>query len=88
MKRLTFVVLALACVVLTNATVMGQVTTSATFPTAGASVSGVGTIAWTNPGEHLSDNGSYATATLTGSAISYYLPGDRLMDLRFPPTQR
>lgn len=38
-----------------------------------ASDSGVGTVAWTNPGNVASSNNSYATATLTSGSVSHYL---------------
>jgi hypothetical protein len=40
----------------------------------GANVTGIGTVAWTNPGNALSDDNSFATVTLTtGSTASNYL---------------
>ena len=41
----------------------------------GASVGGVGTVAWTSPGSITADDSSYATCALTSSAQSNYLSG-------------
>jgi hypothetical protein len=51
-----------------------QTTAGPNNPTAGASVTGVGTVAWSNPTNIYSDNSSYATVALaTSSTISNYL---------------
>ena len=44
----------------------------------GASVTGVGTVAWTSPGSITADDSSYATCALASSAQSNYLSGDEL----------
>jgi hypothetical protein len=49
-------------------------TTSATNAGTGTNVTGVGTISWTNPGNIIADDTSYATATLS-NATSRYLEG-------------
>ena len=40
-------------------------------PTACASVAGIGTVAWTNPGNAVSSNNSYATASVDGTTTNY-----------------
>ena len=50
-------------------------TTSATNARAGASVTGIGTLAWTNPGYITADNSSYATAAVSQNVTTQYLEG-------------
>jgi hypothetical protein len=75
MKKSKVVLLLLACFALMSATTLGQITTSATFPTTGANVTGIGSVAWTNPGRIVANDDSYATAAITSSAGSNYSQG-------------
>ncbi|NVO20891.1 MAG: T9SS type A sorting domain-containing protein [Bacteroidetes bacterium] len=45
------------------------------YPATGANVTGVGTVAWVNPGNIGSNNNVYATVAVSGGAISNYLMG-------------
>ncbi|HCV43174.1 MAG TPA: hypothetical protein DGH68_06795, partial [Bacteroidetes bacterium] len=71
MKTFSTILLTLACVVLTSTTVMGQTTVGPNNAGTGANVASVGTVAWTNPGNALTNNNSYATVTLASQTSNY-----------------
>jgi hypothetical protein len=54
-------------------TTFAAVTTPVRNAGTGTNVTGVGTVAWTSPGNVISDNNSYATVAVSGGAISNYL---------------
>lgn len=49
----------------------GQTTVGPSFAGAGADVTGVGTVSWTNPGRVTANDNSYATVTIDGSTSHY-----------------
>jgi trimeric autotransporter adhesin len=57
----------------TQYTFAGTITLTARDANTGTNVTGVGTVAWTSPGNVVSNNNSYATVAVTGGAISNYL---------------
>ncbi|UAY52835.1 hypothetical protein [Ferruginibacter albus] len=61
-------------------TSFAQITTGVTsvgpgegFSNTGADGSGIGSVSWSNPGNVISNDNSYATATVTSSSASHYL---------------
>jgi hypothetical protein len=49
------------------------ITTPATNAGTGADVAGVGTVTWSNPGNIISNDNTYATVAVNGGSISHYL---------------
>jgi hypothetical protein len=74
LRFLAFPCAAVICITMVDAIALGQTTVGPNYPSTGANVTGVGTIAWSSPGNALTDNGSYATIGLTNvNETSNYL---------------